>query len=43
MDWIHLAQGKDKWKTPLNVAMNLGFHKVLGYSQVAEQLVCSQG
>jgi hypothetical protein len=42
MDWIHQAQGKDKWKAPVKVVMNLGFHKILGYSQVAEQLVGSQ-
>jgi hypothetical protein len=29
MDWIHLAQDRDKWKALVNMVMNLGFHKML--------------
>jgi hypothetical protein len=29
VDWIHLAQDVDQWRTLVNTAMNLGFHKLL--------------
>jgi hypothetical protein len=39
VDWIDLAQERDKWKGLVNMAMN---HKILGSSSVAAQLVVSQ-
>jgi hypothetical protein len=32
MDWIDLAQDRDRWRALLNTVMNLGFHKILGSS-----------
>jgi hypothetical protein len=32
MDWIDLAQDKDRWRALVNEAMNLGFHKMRGIS-----------
>ena len=28
MDWIDLAQDRDRWRALLNVVMNLGVHKI---------------
>jgi hypothetical protein len=25
VDWIHLAQGKDQWRVPMNTVMKLRF------------------
>jgi hypothetical protein len=41
VDWIGLAQVRDKWRALVNVVMNLRFHKMLGNYQVATQLVTS--
>jgi len=32
MDWIELAQNRNRWRAVLNVVMNLGFYKPLGVS-----------
>jgi hypothetical protein len=32
MDWIELAQDRDRWQALVNVVMNLGFHKMWGIS-----------
>jgi hypothetical protein len=29
MDWIHLAQDKDRWRAFMNMVTNLGFHNML--------------
>jgi hypothetical protein len=32
MDWIHLAQDRDKWRSLVNMVMTLEVHKMLGNS-----------
>jgi hypothetical protein len=32
MDWIDLAQERDQRRALVNMAMNFGFHKMLGSS-----------
>jgi hypothetical protein len=42
MDWIQLAQDRDKSRALVKSVMKLGFHKMLGNSRVAERLAASQ-
>jgi len=32
MDWIELAQDRDRWLELVNTVMNFGFHKIWGIS-----------
>jgi len=32
MDWIELAQNRDRWRELVNAVMNLGVHKMRGIS-----------
>jgi hypothetical protein len=42
VDWIGLAQGRDRWRALVNSVMNLWFHKMLGIYQAAAQLEASR-
>jgi hypothetical protein len=42
MDFSHLTQDIDQWQAVMNMIMNLWFHKMLGVSGVAEQLLYSK-
>lgn len=42
MDWIHAAQGKDKWCPIVNTVMNLGVLKSQGISWLAKEPLASQ-
>jgi hypothetical protein len=40
--WIHLSQDRDQWWALVNTALYLGFHKMLGISALAPQLLDSE-
>jgi hypothetical protein len=42
MDWIDLAQDRDRWRVLVNTVMNLRVTKMLGSSCVAVQSAASQ-
>jgi hypothetical protein len=36
MDWIDLAQSRNRWRALVNTLINLGFHRKRGISWLAE-------
>jgi hypothetical protein len=42
MDWIAMAQDRDRWQALVNLVMNLRDPKILGISWLAEDLLVSQ-
>jgi len=42
VDWINLAQDKDKWQAFVSMEMSLRFHKMWGISDLAKELLGSQ-
>jgi hypothetical protein len=42
MDWIDLAQGRDRWWAVVNAVMNLWVYKMWGISGLPEDLLASQ-
>ena len=39
MDWIYLAQDRDRWQALVNAVMNSRLHKMRGISWLAENLL----
>ena len=42
MDWIHEAEGRDKWLHVLNVVIMFGMHKLQQVLWLAEDMLASQ-
>ena len=42
MEWIDLAQERNRWRTVVNAVMDFSFHKIRGVSWLVEYLLPSQ-
>ena len=42
MDWIGLAQDRDRWRTLVRAVMNLSFREMIGISWLAANQLASQ-
>jgi len=42
MNWIDVAQDRDRWQTLVKMEMNLQFQKIQGISWLAEDLFASE-
>jgi hypothetical protein len=38
LDWIDLAQDRDKWRVLVNVIITFGFHEMWRISRLAEEV-----
>jgi hypothetical protein len=42
MDWIDMAEDRDRWRAVVSAVMNFQFYKMQGTSRLAEDLLASQ-